>query len=190
MKTPLLGERLKRRRSLTRGLLAPLLSCPPDAVLWTLGPQGQPQLTRSTLAFNTSHCGSAWWMASAHTNSIGIDVELVREIPDAARLAERFFHPNEIARNWEDPRTFLTLWTAKEAVLKAEGCGIAADLDRLDASSVLTGDGPWILEAPSGTSWTLIRVPCPDPLVAIIALPEARPLQQQVWRGDGRAQGP
>jgi len=171
MVTPLLAERLKRRRRLTRGLLAPLLGCPPDKVHWTHSLTGQPQMPDSTRAFSTSHCGNAWWMASAAVSALGIDVERVREIPDGEALARRFFHPNEQDSSWADPRTFLALWTAKEAVLKAEGCGIAAELAALDASAVLAGPGPWRLVSPSGRSWDVERVASPEDQVTTLAMP-------------------
>ncbi|MBB4266717.1 4'-phosphopantetheinyl transferase family protein [Roseospira visakhapatnamensis] len=65
---------------------------------------------------------------------LGVDAEwTVRTVP-ALRLAERFFHPDEARALAALPRgparqtLFMTLWTRKEAVLKALGLGIANHL--------------------------------------------------------------
>jgi 4'-phosphopantetheinyl transferase len=72
------------------------------------------------------------WPAGAE---LGVDVEWMgRATLPAARLARRFFHPDEAAALESVPRgparhrLFLTLWTRKEAVLKALGLGIANHL--------------------------------------------------------------
>jgi 4'-phosphopantetheinyl transferase len=66
---------------------------------------------------------------------VGVDVEVRRPRARALELARRFFAPQEAAILEQLPpdehlAAFLTLWTAKEAVLKAHGGGLSYGLHR------------------------------------------------------------
>lgn len=111
-----------------------------EAVQLVSGEHGRPALAPSHTAsfdFNWSHSGEWALLALAHDITPGIDIELPR--PRATRpleLAQRFFCAEEAA--WlaglpesEQLAGFLDLWTAREAVLKALGRGIAFGLDKL-----------------------------------------------------------
>ncbi|WP_299438323.1 4'-phosphopantetheinyl transferase superfamily protein [uncultured Rhodospira sp.] len=87
---------------------------------------------------------------------LGVDAEWTgRPSVPAVPLARRFFHPDEAAalelvpRGPERQQLFMTLWTRKEAVLKALGLGIANHLSlyaclgdpaRVDGPADLIGD--------------------------------------------------
>lgn len=84
---------------------------------------------------NWSHSGEHLLVAWGERMHIGCDLERVRPRPNARALARRFFHPDEGV--WLDgladaaaEATFLRLWCAKEAVLKAHGHGISFGLHR------------------------------------------------------------
>ena len=67
---------------------------------------------------------------------LGIDVERMRPRPRALELARRFFAADETAYLEQLPAdallaAFLDLWTAKEAVLKAQGGGLSYGLHRV-----------------------------------------------------------
>ncbi|WP_347404316.1 4'-phosphopantetheinyl transferase superfamily protein [Micromonospora sp. WMMD1120] len=81
-------------------------------------------------ALSVSVSRTAGWVvvAARRTGEVGVDVELVRDLP-ALALARRWFPPAESA--WLAERSeadrgvdFLRLWTAKEAVGKALGLGL------------------------------------------------------------------
>lgn len=83
-----------------------------------------------------SHSGSGLLMATGSDVQLGIDVELQRPRPRALQLAQRFFTGDEadaLARRSAADRdaAFVTLWCAKEAVLKAHGHGLSFGLHRL-----------------------------------------------------------
>src|SRR5919202_1824929 len=70
---------------------------------------------------------------------IGIDIEHVRPLEDAAAIAEQFFSPGERELLRQAPRRaalerFFTYWVRKEAVIKATGDGLSLPLDRFDVS--------------------------------------------------------
>jgi 4'-phosphopantetheinyl transferase len=117
---------------------------------------------RAPFDFNWTHSGERALVALAHGLSPGIDLEHRRTRANALEIARRFFTADEAA--WlgslgesERYTAFLELWTAREAVLKALGRGIAFGLDKLafrrDAGGLvlqrLDGDEPgaWQLHA-------------------------------------------
>jgi 4'-phosphopantetheinyl transferase len=131
-------ERAQRREPLC-ALLGMYLGVPSEAVVLVDGEHGRPELVEPlhhALQFNWSHSGDAALIAVARGVAPGIDLERFRPRAHAMQLAQRFFHPEEVAalaalQAQEQELAFLRLWTGKEAVLKATGQGIAFGLDRL-----------------------------------------------------------
>ncbi len=86
------------------------------------------------LRFNLSHSGGRAVVAVGLDNELGVDIELVRPVPDAAQMVERYFSPaarGAFARlaAHERDEGFLRLWTRQEAYLKARGDGLSGPLD-------------------------------------------------------------
>ena len=145
-------ERDRRRfmvgRARLRHLLAQRLGARPDAVELDHGPWGKPRLAggfaESDLRFNVSHCGDVALFAFSSRREIGVDVEAVRELPDADDIVERFFSPRERAAYRrlpprERPRGFFACWTRKEAFIKALGSGLAYPLTEFDSTPAPKG---------------------------------------------------
>jgi phosphopantetheinyl transferase len=96
------------------------------------------------LHFNVSHSRSAWVLAVARADPLGVDVELPREIPNAARLSERVFTAEErvalaeasAASAAQRDAVFLACWTRKEAALKALGDGFSLGAASLHVGTV------------------------------------------------------
>jgi 4'-phosphopantetheinyl transferase len=83
--------------------------------------------TDACLSFSSS--GGVFTAGISRGTQLGIDVERLRELPDALEIAERFFHRNEVALLHRLPRSevssaLIRLWSAKEACLKAVGLGM------------------------------------------------------------------
>lgn len=120
-------------------LLATYLAIAPAAVALREDIHGRPALAPvhgGMLDFNWSHSGSHALVAIARGIAPGVDIERQRPRPKALEIARRFFSREEIAALAEAPpeqrdRIFLDIWTAKEALLKAHGRGLAFGLDRL-----------------------------------------------------------
>ena len=130
-------------RGSLRRLLADRISVEPEAIQFSVGEHGKPRLasahTAANLEFNLSHSGSLALYAFARGCPVGVDVELVRDIPDADDLAGRFFSAAEIAalRALQPGRrslAFLACWTRKEAFIKALGVGLNCPLDLFDVT--------------------------------------------------------
>ena len=94
------------------------------------GPFGKPALDGiDSLHFNLSHSHGVGLIALSRTAEVGVDVEVLRPMPDALALAQAHFTRDECAALAALPaalrdRAFLTCWTRKEACLKALGVGL------------------------------------------------------------------
>ena len=163
-------------------LLARYLGGMPADFQFVVGAHGRPQLDPalgSQLDFNWSHSGGRAAVAVARHVAPGIDLERLRERHNALPLARRFFHPQEVAALAAQPSAarsaaFLELWTAKEAVLKATGRGIAFGLQRLHVVSGGALRLVWI-DGDDAASWQLQSLTLDPQYVAALA-----------WRGGAR----
>lgn len=116
-------------RGTLRAVLGRYLGCPPAAVPLAVEPGGKPTLgPGGGPHFNLSHSGEVGLIAVA-ARPVGIDVEEVREMPNAGGLVERFYAAEERAAFAGLPielqtAGFFRAWTCKEALLKAVGRGL------------------------------------------------------------------
>jgi 4'-phosphopantetheinyl transferase len=131
-------ERDRRRflaaHAALRHLLAQHTDLPGASLRFVQGPFGKPELhgNAAGVHFNLSHSGPLALVALHPAASIGVDVETMRHMPDAALLAESHFTQDEcdaLARLHGEARdrAFLYCWTRKEACLKAVGLGVGLD---------------------------------------------------------------
>ncbi len=143
LKSPLLQTRFLQRRVALRAILAGYLGVPAAELLFTENEFGKPALqaplASTGLSFNSSHSGPVAVIAVGRSRQIGIDVEAVRPIKDAEKIAARFFSSQESAAmaalDPDDRNTgFLHCWTRKEAVIKALGGGLSIPLDSFAVS--------------------------------------------------------
>jgi len=101
---------------------------------------------RPTLRFSLAHTHGLAIMAIAKESSVGIDIEHTSRQIDVRSIARRWFTAGErtaLEQAEDAHRTFLEIWTCKEAVLKAAGHGIAGGLEHLDASPA-GQQGGWV----------------------------------------------
>jgi 4'-phosphopantetheinyl transferase len=154
----LLRGRFVAGRARLRRLLGRLLDERPEGVEFEYGRWGKPCLGgrhAGRLHFNLTHCRDHALAAFCRARPVGIDIEL----PTAAftvewseRMATSILGRGEQAawRSLPDglkPAALLEAWVAKEAALKAVGCGIGGGLERVCLPpSEAMGDGtsiPW-----------------------------------------------
>lgn len=139
-----------------RSLLARRIGCRPRELLFGEGEFGKPFLQSSPrCSFNMSHSHDLALVAMSDDGEIGVDVELVRPMDDAVRLARRNYTADECAAieavaPAEQTLAFLTVWTRKEACLKAIGSGFSIAPETFETglvpqrtrTTVETADGP------------------------------------------------
>ncbi|UDL96129.1 4'-phosphopantetheinyl transferase superfamily protein [Lichenihabitans sp. PAMC28606] len=146
-------------RILLRTTLSLYAAVPPEAWRFGIGQHGRPFVVQPAfgppLGFTLSRTEGLLALAVASGPEVGVDVEVMRPDIDALTVAKAFFMPTEIADLAQGPKTslierFTTIWTLKEAYIKARGLGVTIPLDgfRFD----LAGDTPRIA----------FDAPCPD----------------------------
>jgi 4'-phosphopantetheinyl transferase len=130
-------------RASLRRLLAERLRIAPRAIEFVETKYGKPRLAplhaAADVEFNLSHSGILALYAFTRGRAVGVDVELIREVPDIDDLAERFFSVTETALLRAVPAdrrslAFLACWTRKEAFIKALGLGLSFPLDAFDVT--------------------------------------------------------
>jgi 4'-phosphopantetheinyl transferase len=130
-------------RGFMRYLLAHYLQLPAQDLQFSYNVYGKPEIiNHENLHFNLSNTKTFLLIGLGQQQSIGVDIECVREELDMLSLAQRFFTSQEQQKLLELPQAekqamFYSIWTRKEAVLKALGKGLSYPLDQLD---VLSGD--------------------------------------------------
>jgi 4'-phosphopantetheinyl transferase len=178
-----LAYRHAQGRAPLRRVLAAYLGVDADDVALVEGEHGRPELPAGrnrSIGFNWSHCADHALIAIGRHVVPGIDLERLRPRPRALEIARRYFSADEATALTELPEAqrssaFLELWTAKEAVLKAMGRGLAFGLHRL--SIARDGDQLMLLhlDGDDTRAWQLRRLPVDSALLGALA-----------WRGGPR----
>jgi len=190
-------------RGTLRRILACYLRCAPQAVRFAYGPQGKPSLAggEGDLRFNLSHSHDLALYVFARGRSVGVDVERVRRLPDAERMAARFFSAREQADfaalpDAQKAEGFFHCWTRKEAYLKALGEGITRPLDAFDVT-LRPGDPPRLRRVSwnpaEADRWALVSLSPAPGYVAALAVEESQERLSVVCfveRGDYADRGP
>ncbi len=138
-------RRFTVRRGVLRLLLAQYLEQEPEALRFEEGEKGKPFVTQETaepearLYFNLSDSKDLVVYAFTRGAELGVDVEILRPMPDAQQIAERFFSAEEQGRLRQVPPerkagAFFNCWTRKEAYIKAIGEGLSEPLDRFSVT--------------------------------------------------------
>ena len=81
---------------------------------------------------------------------LGIDIELLGRSISHEALINRYYHPNE-HRHADTDLGFLSIWTRKEAAVKAQGMGLRIDLKSLNTATT-------IIEHPQLGRWHSLSV--------------------------------
>ena len=174
--------RFVQSRGSLRHILSRYLNRPPAAITFTYGPHGKPSCTPN-LSFNLSHSGNTALCALARHRRVGVDVEQYRPITHFSSLARRCLSEAELPAVMHLPEaqqqaTFLQYWTAKEAYLKAIGCGLTQSL-----TSVTLQLSPLrLLSVPEPGNWIVHTISVEQAAAAVVIEGEAKNLQY--WRFD------
>ena len=177
-------------RGILRNILGRYLGKEPRELEFCYSDRGKPSLAGSSspVCFNLSHSQSLALYAIAR-RPIGIDVEYIRPLDDALKLAQRFFSHSEYAFIEALPpdqkqKAFFQLWTCKEAYLKATGEGLAG-LAQVEVS-LTTGGMPELHligqnSAQEPNPW-LLQPLTPDPNYAAAVAVAADRWQLNYWQ--------
>lgn len=131
-------------RGTLREILASYLKIEPQTVEFTYGEHGKPYCMAPTgrivspIRFNVSH-SAHYAIFAVSTSEVGVDIEVIRPMPEMEALVERYFSvPERKAFYSVAPdlqlKAFLSCWTRKEAYVKARGDGLSNPLDQCNVS--------------------------------------------------------
>jgi len=164
-----------------RFILGLYLGLAPARIEFSSTATGKPTLAglrpeHTAVTFNLSHAHGNAMVAIAQGREVGVDLEMIREDVEALKLAERFFSDREqlhVRSTAPESRSreFFHYWVAKEAVLKAEGVGLASlQACEIDWSSGSDRDGvPVRLAGRSQLPWVVRTLDCGPGWVGAVA---------------------
>lgn len=176
-----------------RSVLGGYLGLRPNELKFETEAHGRPRLSTvdrnpRDFRFNATSSLPLSLLAVTASGQVGVDVECLRAMPDAAQIAATQFHPEEArqitGRTGADDRhdAFFRCWTRKEAVVKAMGTGLYTDLDIfvVGAEAESSVFQPRFVGQPNNAGkWWLMDLSRP-PIYCALAL-SCRP--KRVWIG-------
>lgn len=124
-----------------RTILARYLAIAPERLRFAAdGVGGKLKLaTARAPAFNLAHSGDLALLGVAAVAFLGIDIEALRPMADLRELARTHFTRHEYRQVMREgavvPESFFTVWTRKEAVVKATGTGLVGDLRGIEVGA-------------------------------------------------------
>jgi len=140
-------------RMMARQCCAQHLRIPPAEVSFTATAEGKLWLPATpAFHFNVSHSGDWVLLAWSSHSPVGVDVEAMDRrigVP-LEKMAQSAFSPTECAALVADRRylaeTFFRIWVRKEAIIKAEGCGLGGRLHDFSVVHLQEGQLQWRTE--------------------------------------------
>ena len=131
-------ENFELSQGALRILLSKYINLAPQKITFSLGARGKPAV--AGLGFNKSHSAQLALFAIGTGGEIGVDVEALRELPDASSISERYFCPSEahellsLTNPAARQAAFFRCWTRKEAYMKATGDGFYISLNEFQVT--------------------------------------------------------
>jgi len=146
-----------------RELLSARTGISADRLRFAEGEFGKPHLVgTSPWAFSLSHSEHYALVALACDGEIGVDIEMLRDLPDLDDLARRCFTVDErreldAAPPAQRGRLFLRGWTRKEACLKALGTGLQIEPAAFSVGLQPGGPREVCIDSPDGRLGLLVQ---------------------------------
>ncbi|MDP4290210.1 MAG: 4'-phosphopantetheinyl transferase superfamily protein [Bacteroidota bacterium] len=143
------------RHNLLRIILGNYLNCNPAKIKFNSNHYQKPHITHpnTNIQFNISSSANLFLAAFCQRNSIGVDLELIRPVQDIELMVSDYFTTNEAT--WVNSHTgfmienaFLSVWSKKEALIKAIGRGLYIEPNQFDVLSegpISYGDSEWYI---------------------------------------------
>jgi len=161
-------------RAMLRLVLGAYLSIDPQRLRFATTALGKPYLPGQKIRFSLSHSGDGVLLALAHGADVGVDLEAMGRKLDidalaVASLSEKEWLGTGAIDGPERRRAVLQQWTRKEALLKAEGSGLAYDPRDLTISGAMAVSMAARVRH-GGRSWTLADLSIGEAWAASVAV--------------------
>lgn len=149
-----------------------------DAQQMCQNPYGKPELMKQPVQFSLSHGGS-WAVCAVGETPVGVDVESPR---CSMEVAARWFPEEEVSLVEKLPAeeqkwALCRLWTAREAFLKALGCGLTVPMKSFGVE--LRPEGAILKQTLTSQKFLLHEYQLPDSRVCLCTT-EPRPVLEYV----------
>jgi len=180
---------------IVRQILSNYLDADAATLIFARTHHGKPNLTRRAngphLEFSVSRSSNCCMLAVQLDHSIGIDVEKMRDLPQAIDIVQSYFTPAEskalsALRGAARRDAFFALWTHKEATVKGLGISLAAHLGRIEFDLDPIGGlrlVAWNGDQSVAQKWSVVRLdPAPGYVAAIASAYPIRCLTLHNWR--------
>ncbi|HET6514240.1 MAG TPA: 4'-phosphopantetheinyl transferase superfamily protein [Thermodesulfovibrionales bacterium] len=179
-------------RGLLRSILGMYLKRDPSHLTFCFGPNGKPSIKERTnakaLRFNASHSEGLALFAVALDREVGVDIEYIRPDLSVCDLVAQACSRGEaeslnLLPEHSRLEALYTLWTRKEAYLKAQGTGLTNNLTDIE---VIGSPGDLaetieIRDTQRGTSWILKDLDVAPGFAATLAI-ERGNLHVRCWQ--------
>jgi len=153
-------------KHMSRSILSNFLGKSPSNISYQYNSRKKPYI--QGIHFNTSHSGNQVYFALSQ-HPLGIDTEYIDPNFDFSAIASTYFSEEEaayIGHNNSARQNFYTLWTRKEALLKATGEGLVEMLAQVPS----TGE---LVEREGSTFSVTSYSPRKDYLLSLAAHPDS-----------------
>ncbi len=174
-------ERYIASRATLRAILGRYLDMKPASLAFTYGKQGKPGLALShaggNLEFNLSHSEARALVAVTRGRPVGVDIEAVRPVEEVKDVAARILSARELAEferltPAQQVPAFFSVWTRKEALVKATGLGFSTNVAEVEVTFALGQPARLVRlhgDARAAAGWTLRDVPTEPGYAAAVA---------------------
>jgi 4'-phosphopantetheinyl transferase len=179
--------RFIQAHGVVRQILSNYCDADPATLAFARNHHGKPYLipraNGPSLQFSVSHSSDCCMLAVRFDHPIGIDVEKMRDLPQARDVVQSYFTPAEsralaALRGTAQRDAFFALWTHKEATVKGLGISLAThlgriefDLDPIGGLRLVAWDG----DQSVAQKWSVVRLDAAPGYVAAVA--SARPIR-------------
>jgi len=186
--------RFIQAHGIVRQILSNYLDADAATLIFARTHHGKPYLIPRAngphLEFSVSRSSNCCMLAVQLDHSIGIDIEKVRDLPQAIDIVQSYFTPVEskalsALRGAARRDAFFALWTHKEAMVKGLGISLAAHLGRIEFDLDPIGGlrlVAWDRDQSVAQKWSVVRLdPAPGYVAAIASAYPIRCLTLHNW---------
>ena len=141
------------RHNLLRIILGRYLKCNPLDFKFNSNHYQKPHIfsPNTTIEYNISISSNRFVAAFCHRHSIGVDVEIIRNLKGINQMLSEYFTIHEADWIFNNPENkietaFFNIWAQKEALVKAIGKGLDIELNRFNVLSnkpFIYGNNEW-----------------------------------------------
>lgn len=168
-------------RGTLRKILGAYLDISPSEISFSYNHFGKPMLNnvkdKHLLCFNVSHSNGILLVAVTNGQEVGIDIEFINEESATLKVAGKFCSPNEfsvLSSKTADLKVaaFYSLWTRKEAFVKAIGEGLSDSLKQIKLPIISEERETYLNETFSHRigKWSVVNLPSDAEYVASLVV--------------------